>query len=375
MVTPGLPLSQANMSGARASGASPTVPGEICASLEVLPRIDVLQAMWRDLERRSNATFFLSWDWIGTWLAESGAQPLLMVARRRSEIVGLGLLHLKTRRLGPVSFDKLFLHQAGDARFDCVAIEFNDFLLDNRCQDDARIACLTELLRVHRARAPRWRELHWAGAPSDLARALSAVDVRVQIYHTALSPCLDLELLRREGRDYLEVLSRNARYGIRRSMRLYQDQWGPLTITAAASIEDSVRWLEELRRLHQAHWEAKDKPGAFGTPFFGHFLRTLIAGPSKRHVDLLRICVGDQPIGYLCNFVYGGCVMNYQSGFLYGPDGRYKPGLVSHALAVRHYVDTRPDAQEYSFLAGDAQYKRSLSTTAKQLYWYVIRPA
>ena len=55
---------------------------EITASLEVLPRLDCLAAMWRDLERRADASYFLSWDWIGTWLAEACMQPLLMIGRR-----------------------------------------------------------------------------------------------------------------------------------------------------------------------------------------------------------------------------------------------------------------------------------------------------
>lgn len=353
--------------------------GEVCASLEVLPGIDKLSVIWRDLESRAEPTFFLSWHWIRTWLVESGlvdssTPPLLMVARRGAETVGLGLLHVKRRRVGPFQSDKLFLHQTGDEHFDCIAIEFNDFLLDKSCQDDARTACLKELVRVRRARALRWREFHWAGAPTDVARSLSAVDFTVQLHRTAPSPCIDLGGLRSEGNDYLQVLSRNTRYNIRRSMRLYEDQWGPLSIGVAASIEEGVRWLAQLRQLHQAYWEAKHKPGAFKNPFFGQFLGKLIDGSSTRHVDLLRICAGDTPIGYLSNFVYAGCVMNYQSGFLYSSDGRYKPGLVSHALAVRHYVDTRPDVTEYSFLAGDAQYKRSLSTGGRQLNWYVIKP-
>jgi CelD/BcsL family acetyltransferase involved in cellulose biosynthesis len=348
--------------------------GEICASLEVVPGMERLEAMWRDLEGRADITFFLSWDWIGTWLVESGAQPLLMVARRQSQIVALGLLQFKARRVGPIKFDSLFLHQSGEDDLDCIAIEFNDFLLDRGCQSEARLACVKELLRVRRAGALRWRELHWAGAPCDLVHALSVVDIRAQMYRTAPSPWLDIAMLRSEGTDYLEFLGRSTRYSIRRSMRLYEDQWGPLSISTAGSIEEGMRWLEELRKLHQAHWVAKGKLGAFGNPFFGRFLRKLIDRPSNQHVDLLRICAGDTPIGYLCNFVYGGSVMNYQSGFLYNPDGRYKPGLVSHVLAIWHYIEKRLDMREYSFLAGDAQYKRSLSTSAKQLNWYVISP-
>ena len=113
----------------------------------------------RDLEARADATFFLSWAWIGTWLELSGLQPLLMVARRGPDIVALGLLQVKSSWIGPIRLDKLYLHQAGDSHFDCITIEFNDFLLDGGCQDEARRACLKGLLKVRRDGALRWREM------------------------------------------------------------------------------------------------------------------------------------------------------------------------------------------------------------------------
>src|SRR5262249_16610356 len=150
---------------------------EVTASLEVLPRLDRLGAMWRDLERRANASFFLSWDWIGTWLSEAAIQPLLMIGRRADQIVALGLLQQKTTRIGPIATHSLFLNQAGNQSFDCVNIEFNDFLLDRACMDEARTSCVHELLRVRRNGSLRWREFHWAAAHHDVTQTLDSCDL------------------------------------------------------------------------------------------------------------------------------------------------------------------------------------------------------
>jgi CelD/BcsL family acetyltransferase involved in cellulose biosynthesis len=48
-----------------------------------------------------------------------------------------------------------------------------------------------------------------------------------------------------------------------------------------------------------------------------------------------------------------------------------KPGLVCHALAIDH--NCRCGHLEYDFLMGDAQYKRSLSTSASEMTWLRLR--
>lgn len=38
-----------------------------------------LGLLWRDLEARADITFFLSWDWMGVWIAELETRPLVLV--------------------------------------------------------------------------------------------------------------------------------------------------------------------------------------------------------------------------------------------------------------------------------------------------------
>ena len=114
------------------------------------------------------------------------------------------------------------------------------------------------------------------------------------------------------------------------------------------------------------------KYAPFANPFFERFHRALITDLfAAEQVQLLRICAGGRPIGYLYNLVQGGRVHNYQSGFAYGPDARLKPGLVSHALAVEHNLAR--GASCYDFMAGDSRYKRSLATGTDHLVWLVVQ--
>ena len=87
---------------------------------------------------------------------------------------------------------------------------------------------------------------------------------------------------------------------------------------------------------------------------------------------LLEVSAGTELIGALYGFVDHGRLYFYQSGFHYETDNRLKPGFLTHYLAIRHYLE-QSTVNEYDFLAGDSQYKRSFATETRPLYWIVVR--
>jgi CelD/BcsL family acetyltransferase involved in cellulose biosynthesis len=102
------------------------------------------------------------------------------------------------------------------------------------------------------------------------------------------------------------------------------------------------------------------------------FHRTLIRQAfAKGSIQLLRVAAGEETIGILYNFVKNGKIYFFQSGFRYGSDKHLKPGLVTHALAINHYLNA--GFNDYDFLAGDAQYKRSLAKDCRQMAWVVFQ--
>jgi CelD/BcsL family acetyltransferase involved in cellulose biosynthesis len=72
-------------------------------------------------------------------------------------------------------------------------------------------------------------------------------------------------------------------------------------------------------------------------------------------------------VGILYNYVVQRKVFFYQSGFTYLSDNRVKPGLVTHTEAINYYLGRSLD--EYDFLAGDSQYKQSLSNAERHMQW------
>jgi CelD/BcsL family acetyltransferase involved in cellulose biosynthesis len=172
---------------------------------------------------------------------------------------------------------------------------------------------------------------------------------------------------------YLESLSANARYQIRRSDRRYAAR-GRLAIARAEDLATALAWLDALATLHQRTWIRRQRPGAFANPRFTAFHKTLIArGFQRQEIDLLRITAGDHVVGYLYNFRHQNRVAAYQSGFDYDAAGPHeKPGLTSHHLAIEFY--RAGGCRSYDFLAGDHRYKTSLSNAEETMVWLDATP-
>jgi CelD/BcsL family acetyltransferase involved in cellulose biosynthesis len=66
----------------------------------------------------------------------------------------------------------------------------------------------------------------------------------------------------------------------------------------------------------------------------------------------------------------GGRIYAYQSGFA-DPDRRERPGIVTHALAIRHAF--RSGAVVYDFMAGRNRLKESLATRCEPMLWQVFQ--
>jgi CelD/BcsL family acetyltransferase involved in cellulose biosynthesis len=90
----------------------------------------------------------------------------------------------------------------------------------------------------------------------------------------------------------------------------------------------------------------------------------------KGGTQLLKASAGDRVIGYLYNFRLGNRVYSYQSGFD-DVDRRERPGVVAHALAIRHAF--RSGAGVYDFMAGRNRSKESFATCCEPMLWQVIQ--
>jgi CelD/BcsL family acetyltransferase involved in cellulose biosynthesis len=347
--------------------------GGVEARLEPVGDLDRLGAAWRALERQSDPSFFLSWGWIGCWLRHlpPDRAALLASAWLGEAVVGLGVLvPCRERAHGMLPAQSLRLHESGEPGLDSLFVEHNG-LLAARAHAPAVWAAILGLLARRRA----WRQVCLAGlAPAAVDLCLEAARAHgrcVVVHQRRPSAHLDLAALRASGRDLAPALSRNTRHQLVRARRLYA-AIGPLTLRAAESVDEALALLDRLKALHQASWQRRGRPGCFAAPAFESFHRDLIrARFGSGEIQLLAAAAGERPIGYLYNFAHGGRVYAYQSGFDDGADGRLKPGLVTHALAIEHAA--RAGFAVYDFMAGANRLKTSFASHWSEMVWLAVQ--
>lgn len=333
-----------------------------------------LEAVWLDLQSRASPHFFLSWDWIGCWIAEASLRPAVLIGRADDRIVLLGALAPSTRRdVLPITVHGLHLHAVGDLQHDIITIEYNGFLVDRDWSGTVETDAIAFLLNGSIIAGQRRDELHLRNVPGELEHAVATSGYHYGVLQRKPSWRVNLAPIRADGKQYLDCLSANTRQQIRRAMRLYEKR-GPLTATAAGNVSEALAFLDGLKELHQRYWTSRGEPGAFAYPFFERFQKRLIQACLPRGtVEIIKIAAGPDIIGYVYNFIYRGHVYAYQTGFRYDDDARLKPGLVSHCLCINRHLEV--GTKVYDFMAGEARYKANLGEPGPEmLYLLAERP-
>ena len=345
--------------------------------IELLPshRIDNLEKLWTDLEARADGSFFLSWHWIGTWLAflPARTRPHVLVARRQGSVVGLALLCPRTLwRFGVLRTRCWLLHETGERVYDRLFMEYNGILADRSCAGAVMSACFEWMGR----RLTNCDELILGGldpaAEATVRRVANRLGHTLQVRIADSTQWVDLDSVRKQGGDYLATLGKNTRAAVKRAMRLYTER-GPLEYRVATTVDEAMADFDAMEILHQTSWTARGQSGAFANPAFRPFHERLITnGVQAGAVRLCRISVAGEPIGFLYNFVHRGRVLNYQGGFAYETDKRLKPGLVSHVLAIE---DTLKRGEPcYDFMSTPAGHKPLLSNNEQPMNWIALGP-
>ncbi|MEJ0020208.1 MAG: GNAT family N-acetyltransferase [Acetobacteraceae bacterium] len=357
-----------------------TVPPAERRPRQELPRFELttwndlaaLRAMWCELEQRAVPDIFLSWDWVGCWIAEVGRDPAVLVGRAGGRIVLLALLLPYRRRdLLPFAIQGLQLHMTGDGAQDVITIEYNGFLVDAGWAGTIEADAVAYLLSGVAVEGHRRDELHLKNVPASLDACIEAAGLPRRELQRKPSWRIDLAAVRAAGGSYLDSLSANTRQQIRRSTRLYEKR-GPVSAVRARSVPEALDFLDGLSELHQRYWTGRGEPGAFVYPFFVQFQRRVIETCVPRGtVELVRITAGTDVIGYVYNLIYRGHVYAYQTGIHYEDDARLKPGLMSHCLCIERHL--QEGGTVYDFMAGDARYKASLGKRGPDMLYLLMQ--
>jgi hypothetical protein len=121
------------------------MPGEpLNIAVGPVENFRTLEPVWRELEGRSDGSFFQSWAWTGCLAEERFAEPWLLSARRGDRIVALGLFNRASRQ--PLRLDRpLYLAESGVPAMDSIFIEYNGLLLDRDAGDGVAEQCWSAL--------------------------------------------------------------------------------------------------------------------------------------------------------------------------------------------------------------------------------------
>jgi len=269
--------------------------------------------------------------------------------------------------LGANGRARWLLSETGDARFDRLFIEYNGILAERVLAAPIKAACLDAL--AHSLSASD--ELVLSGIDPDLAATATGVARRsgllADVREADVARWVDFTRIGAKSGDYRASLGRSTRQAVNRAMRLYAER-GAVEFCVMETTSEALAAFDVLAGFHQSRWGSK---GSFVNPGFRPFHEDLIArGIPSGAIRISRTLVAGQTVGVLYNFVHEGHVLNYQSGFLYEPDGRLKPGLVSHVLSIEDSV-SRGECG-YDFLAGFARHKSQLANAEHAMTWIVL---
>ena len=294
---------------------------------------------WQYLERSvRNTGLTNSWLWINTGLDQfdSIVQPFFAFGKQDNQLIGAALITKTTHNIRGIPISAVHLGTAGEPEKESTFVQYNRLLV----APDRLDAFVTELVRTLRQQF-HWSELRLDGFVPEHADAFrrAADKARLQFrIDQRKSPAFDFQRAVEEG--YPDVISASGnytRYNIRRSLRLFDINFGQRRIEWTETPEQATDILRELIHLHQMRWERVGLPGAFISDRVRRYHEDLIDALSlwpQGSLIVFRLKQGETTIGCLFIFVEGRHVMSYKSGLSLFDDNRLKSGLVTHALCM-----------------------------------------
>lgn len=332
---------------------------ELRYTLEKETDITRLESAWCELEQTSDASFFLSWPWVSHWAITIDSYLYLCSVYFGEKLVALGLFvpnGMKRHRL--LTVKQLRLHSTGIKDYDQIWPEYNGMLIESGFEDQVYNGLIAFLEQQN----PEWDELVIGPIETSIESKIELSSTTPLKYWEAPTYRVNLRELKVKQSKYLDSLSKNTRQQIRRSIRHYESH-GDLKLSKAETTKEALGFFDAIGLAHKRRWGGES---GFHNSYFVEFHHGLIEKSFVNgRVDLIKLQVNDGVIGYLYNFIYRNKVFFYLSGLDCLVENKFKPGLVLHSMCIQSYMDKGLD--EYDFLGGEAQYKRSLGSEADKL--------
>ena len=337
--------------------------------------VDYVSSHWRKLEEQSSEhSIFQSWSWIDCWLeiAKKHIRPIIF--KDNGNIIGMCFIGFgKSYDCKFFKFKTVFPFLSGSSHIDIITSEYNRIICLPEYEDvvhDALIRFLKNdkrISKISRIIIPCISEKHsliYKNASKD-------IDWDFNIYKTVNAAYIDFNKIRKDNDDYNTHFSKSLKNDIRRCEKIYVEKYGNIKLERPENVTQAQNWLQELGKLNKVRFKNKGVNSAWDYPELVRMHRAFLNRQfSAQNVEIIRLCVGTTPIGYLYNFIYRGVVSFYMSGFRYEDDNRLIPGLLTHSYTIRdHFLNGK---NIYDFMAGDQSYKYRMSTNTINLDYISI---
>jgi CelD/BcsL family acetyltransferase involved in cellulose biosynthesis len=316
--------------------------------------IKAIELEWLELELRSSCHVFLSWDWIGPWIKQSEGPFYILKALRSEQVVALAFIFERERKaLGFYPIRQWWLNRTGDDEYDQVWIEYNDFLIDKAFECEVRTSLITFL-----AQRKGWDEFIIGMVSSNVEQHFELLSSHKRYLIEDSGYQINL---REIVTSYLkDILSRNTRQKINQSQRLLEKQ-GVMKFNVLTLCNEKLEALDCIEKFHRKRWEITQTPSGFTNPIFSQTIKEQVKSDK---MEIARLTLNEEPIGYLINYLYKEKVYFYLSALDGKFNGKIKLGMYLHTLAVEYY--RKCGISIYDFLAGKSLYKKSLSHKSYQ---------
>jgi CelD/BcsL family acetyltransferase involved in cellulose biosynthesis len=345
----------------------------LCSVVTDIVELEKLRPEWDDLLARSDCNEpTLSPLWLLSWWQVFG--PLggrrLRVGVLRDGPRLAAIVPLVSRRVWHrpgVPFRRLEAMASGEPEEDEIASEYIGAVIERgaeeavsealgRALDEGAFGAFDELILPAMDGTRK--------VPFMLADAFGRRDLAVTVTCTGQAPYVPLPPT---WQGYLGALSSSRRYLVNRSMRDFE-AWagGKVELREAKDLEQLERMRGTLVALHEQRWQARGEGGVFGSPRFSAFHCTVMPALfAQGALSLSELWARGEPVAALYNVVWNGKVYFYQSGRKPDLPGKLRPGIVSHAFAIRRAIEL--GLREYDFLKGTSRYKEELALAARPI--------
>ncbi|TRX57930.1 GNAT family N-acetyltransferase [Thalassomonas sp. M1454] len=304
---------------------------------------------WLTISTKVECNFFLSWDWISSWLLSFDGELFIVEAKENNQLVAIALIGQSSRKIFKFFTVKQWhLNKAGVQKVDQCWIEYNDILAINK---PAKEALLTAL-----ANSQHWHELSIGMAAEDEleASSLSAVNKRRIIELVGYR----VNFAQIQEQCFEQSLSKNTRQKLSKNQRELE-LFGKVNFAHITNSDEIIKALPTIANWHIKRWQNHNPPSGFSNEHFYQFIRALIKSNKQISAQLIKLQIDNKDIGYLLNFVEGNKVYFYLSAIDTDALPNINIGNVLHSWAIKYYQSI--GMTSYDFLLGDYQYKRSLS--------------